>query len=382
MKTHFPLDSFSKLETPFYYYDLELLRATLQSIDSWSKKFDYHVHYAMKANANARLLEEIRHAGLGVDAVSGHEVKFALDCGFNSRDIVFAGVGKSDWEINLCLENGIRCFNVESLPELEVINELAAQKNVVADVALRVNPNVDAHTHQYITTGLEENKFGIGLWEVASIVERAKSLPYINIVGLHFHIGSQITDMGAYQALCVRINELQRWFEDHHIVLKIINVGGGLGIDYEHPDSNPIPDFETYFDVFHRFLELRDGQELHFELGRSVVAQCGSLIARVLYIKEGLEKKFAIVDGGMNDLIRPALYHAYHKIENLSSSAVVEKYDVVGPVCESSDCFGKAMELNAAQRGDFIAIRSAGAYGEVMASNYNLRPFAKSYFSE
>jgi len=380
--TQFPLEQFAKLETPFYYYDLDLLRATLKCIASEQQKYGYKVHYAVKANANPRLLNEIRLAGLGIDCVSGNEVQCALENGFDAKSIVFAGVGKSDWEIQLALDANIECFNVESLPELEVINSLAAKSGKVATVALRINPNVDAHTHSYITTGMEENKFGIGLWEVESIVEAIRSMSNISLKGIHFHIGSQITDLGAFQALCSRINELQKWFEQNHVKLDIINVGGGLGIDYEHPDKKPIADFEQYFAVFHKHLELREGQEVHFELGRAVVAQCGTLITKVLYVKEGQKKKFAIVDAGMNDLIRPALYHAYHKIENISSDAPTQQYDVVGPVCESSDCFGKATVLNETKRGDFIAIRSAGAYGEVMSSRYNLRKIAETHFSK
>lgn len=380
--TQFPLEQFAKLETPFYYYDLDLLRATLKCIASEQQKYGYKVHYAVKANANPRLLNEIRLAGLGIDCVSGNEVQCALENGFDAKSIVFAGVGKSDWEIQLALDANIECFNVESLPELEVINSLAAKSGKVATVALRINPNVDAHTHSYITTGMEENKFGIGLWEVESIVEAIRSMSNISLKGIHFHIGSQITDLGAFQALCSRINELQKWFEQNHVKLDIINVGGGLGVDYEHPDKKPIADFEQYFAVFHKHLELREGQEVHFELGRAVVAQCGTLITKVLYVKEGQKKKFAIVDAGMNDLIRPALYHAYHKIENISSDAPTQQYDVVGPVCESSDCFGKATVLNETKRGDFIAIRSAGAYGEVMSSRYNLRKIAETHFSK
>lgn len=380
--TQFPLEQFAKLETPFYYYDLDLLRATLKCIASEQQKYGYKVHYAVKANANPRLLNEIRLAGLGIDCVSGNEVQCALENGFDAKSIVFAGVGKSDWEIQLALDANIECFNVESLPELEVINSLAAKSGKVATVALRINPNVDAHTHSYITTGMEENKFGIGLWEVESIVEAIRSMNNISLKGIHFHIGSQITDLGAFQALCSRVNELQKWFEQNHVKLDIINVGGGLGIDYEYPDKKPIADFEQYFAMFHKHLELREGQEVHFEIGRAVVAQCGTLITKVLYVKEGQKKKFAIVDAGMNDLIRPALYHAYHKIENISSDAPTQQYDVVGPVCESSDCFGKATVLNETKRGDFIAIRSAGAYGEVMSSRYNLRKIAETHFSK
>lgn len=378
----FPIDKFAQTQTPFYYYDIDLLRNTLDEVSRLAKRHDYRVHFAVKANANPRILDEVRNYGLGIDCVSGNEVRAALEHGFDAKKIVYAGVGKADWEINLALDADIECFNVESIPEMEVINGLAMAKGKVADIALRINPNVDAHTHQYITTGLEENKFGIGLWEVEAAAAKASELTNINLVGVHFHIGSQITDMGAFQALCTRVSGLLRWFEEHKYEISVVNVGGGLGIDYEHPDEAPVPDFEAYFDTFARHLELRDGQTVHFELGRSLVAQCGSLITRVLYVKKGQKKQFAIVDAGMNDLIRPALYHAYHKIENISSAAATEKYDVVGPVCESSDCFGKEVVLNGTRRGDFIAIRSAGAYGEVMSSRYNLRPFAESRFSK
>lgn len=380
--TTFPLNRFAHLETPFYYYDTKLIKETLNKVVEQKNKYNFHVHYAVKANANAQLLSFIRDAGLGIDCVSGPEVQCAIDNGFAPQSIVFAGVGKADWEIKLALEANIRCFNVESLPEAQVINEIAGAMNKKATIALRINPNVDAHTHQYITTGLEENKFGIGLTEVESVVTEIQKLNNIELKGMHFHIGSQITDMGAFQVLCMRINELQKWFETNKIKIEIVNVGGGLGIDYEHPNKNSIPDFEAYFSVFHRFLELRNEQEVHFELGRAIVAQCGSLITKVLYVKEGRKKKFAIVDAGMNDLIRPALYHAYHKIENITSNNATEQYDVVGPVCESSDCFGQAVVLPQTHRGDLIAIRSAGAYGEIMASHYNLRKFAPSYFSE
>ena len=378
----FPIDKFAQIPTPFYYYDMAVLRRTLTEVKRLADHYDYCVHFAVKANANPRILDEVRNYGLGIDCVSGNEVRAALEHGFDSKKIVYAGVGKADWEINLALDADIECFNVESIPEMEVSNELAIAKGKVADIALRINPNVDAHTHQYITTGLEENKFGIGLWEVEAAARKAQELSNINLVGVHFHIGSQITDMGAFQALCTRVNDLLRWFEENKFTISVVNLGGGLGIDYENPDEVPVPDFEGYFETFAKHLELRDGQKAHFELGRSLVAQCGSLISRVLYVKKGQKKQFAIIDAGMNDLIRPALYHAYHKIENISSTESHEKYDVVGPVCESSDCFGKEVTLPVSHRGDFFAIRSAGAYGEVMASHYNLRPFAASVYSE
>ena len=379
----FPVEKLQSIQTPFYYYDTELLRQTLQAIVSEARKHDgFVVHYAVKANANPKILRIIREAGLGADCVSGGEIEASVKAGFTSNKIVYAGVGKSDWEINLGLEHDIFCFNVESIPELEVINELAAAKGKVARVAFRLNPNVGAHTHANITTGLAENKFGIAMRDMVSVIREAERLPNVKCVGLHFHIGSQILDMGDFEALCNRVNELQDELERHRIRVEHINVGGGLGIDYAHPNRVSIPDFKSYFDTYAKKLKLRNGQTLHFELGRAVVAQCGSLITRTLYIKEGATKKFAIVDAGFTDLIRPALYQAYHKIENITSEEPTEAYDVVGPICESTDVFAKQIDLNRTKRGDLLAIRSAGAYGEIMASQYNCRKLPLGYMSD
>ena len=383
MKGQFPIEKFKSLRTPFYYYDAELLRKTLQTINDEAGKHEgFVVHYAVKANANPQLLRIIRQAGLGADCVSGGEIEASIKAGFPASKIVFAGVGKSDWEINLGLDNDIFCFNVESIPELEVINELATQKGKVARVAFRLNPNVGAHTHANITTGLAENKFGIAMRDMMSVIEEASHMEHIKVVGLHFHIGSQILDMGDFEALCNRVNELQNELERHRIIVEHINVGGGLGIDYQHPNRVPIPDFKAYFDTYAKKLKLRPGQTLHFELGRAVVAQCGSLITRTLYIKKGAVKQFCIVDAGFTDLIRPALYQAYHKIENITSEEPAQTYDVVGPICESTDVFAKQVDLNGCRRGDLLAIRSAGAYGEIMASQYNCRCLPKGYTSD
>ena len=383
MKGIFPIEKLEHIQTPFYYYDSEVLRTTLNSINSEVQKHEgFVVHYAIKANANPGVLRMIREADLGADCVSGGEIEAALKAGFAKNKIVYAGVGKSDWEINLGLDNDIFSFNVESIPELEVINQLARQKGKVAKVAFRINPNVGAHTHANITTGLAENKFGIAMHDMETVIEQAAQMQNVKFMGLHFHIGSQILDMGDFEALCNRINDLQTQLENHHVRVENINVGGGLGIDYQHPNRVPIPDFKAYFDTYAKKLKLRPGQTLHFELGRAVVAQCGSLIARTLYIKEGTHKKFCIVDDGMTDLIRPALYQAYHKIENISSEEPLEAYDVVGPICESSDVFAKQIDLNRAHRGDLIAIRSAGAYGEIMASQYNCRKLPQGYMSD
>lgn len=379
----FSVDKLNRIATPYYYYDTQLLRDTLEVIKKECDKHDnFHVHYAVKANANPKILRIISQYGFGADCVSGGEIKAAIEAGFPADKVVYAGVGKSDWEINLGLEKGIACFNVESIAELEVIEELAVAAGKTANVAFRINPNIGAHTHANITTGLAENKFGIAMPDMEKVIERADAMKNINVIGLHFHIGSQILDMGDFEALCNRINELQDKLERNHIIVENINVGGGLGVSYDHPNREPIPNFKAYFDTYAKKLKLREGQSLHFELGRAVVAQMGSLITRTLYVKQGTAKKFAIVDAGMTDLIRPALYQAYHKIENISSDEPMETYDVVGPICESSDVFAKAIDINKTKRADLIALRSAGAYGEIMASQYNCRKLPKGYISE
>ncbi len=383
MKGVFPIEKFRGLQTPFYYYDTKVLRDTLDYIKKETSRYErFDVHYAVKANANPKVLTIIRESGMGADCVSGGEVKAAIKAGFPAGKVVFAGVGKSDWEINLALDYNIFCFNVESLPELEVINELAAAKGKVANIAFRINPNVGAHTHANITTGLAENKFGISLQDMDRVIDAALEMKHVKFIGLHFHIGSQITDMGDFIALCNRVNELQDKLEARRILVEHINVGGGLGIDYAHPNRQAIPDFKSYFATYAGQLKLRPYQTLHFELGRAVVGQCGTLISQVLYVKQGVNKQFAILDAGMTDLIRPALYQAHHKIENITSEEAVQAYDVVGPICESSDVFGKAIDLNKVKRGDLLAIRSAGAYGEIMASGYNCRELPKGYLSD
>lgn len=375
-------EKIKNLHTPCYYYNIELLEKTLQTVADESEKHGYHVHYAVKANANPTLLRLIAKYGLGADCVSGNEVTRAIECGFSAEKIVFAGVGKSDKEIGTALRNNIFCFNSESLPEIEVINEMAGRMKKRVRIALRINPNVDAHTHHYITTGMEENKFGVYLYDLESVVEKMSLLENVELIGLHFHIGSQITDLSVFQGLCIRANEIQKRLQERNVLLPHINFGGGLGIDYNQPYGEPIADFEAYFNTFAQFFEPEPHQQVHFELGRSIIAHCGDLISRVLYVKEGRNRKFAILDAGMNDLLRPALYQAFHRIENISSDLPEEKYDVVGPICESADCFGKDVTLNRTQRGDLIVIHSAGAYGEAMASQYNLRDIASSYFSK
>lgn len=379
----FPTDKFRTIDTPLYYYDCDLLRETLHVIEEEANKHKgYIVHYAVKANANKKVLNLISQTGMGADCVSGGEIQRCLECGFPSEKIVYAGVGKADWEINLGLDNDIFCFNVESEEELEIINELAQKRGKIASVCLRINPEVGAHTHANITTGLAENKFGIALRYVPSIISAAMEMTHINLIGLHFHIGSQIMEMQDFQALCARINDIQDDLEKRGIKVENINVGGGLGIDYNDPEGHPIPDFQSYFNTFAKHLKLRRGQKVHFELGRSVVGQMGSLITRTLYVKQGKSRQFAIVDAGMSDLLRPALYQAHHRIVNLSNTDDLQSYDVVGPICESSDVFAKEVSLPTVHRGDLLAIRSAGAYGESMASQYNCRKLPTGYMSD
>lgn len=379
----FPTDKFRTIDTPFYYYDCDLLRETLHVIEEEANKHKgYIVHFAVKANANKKVLNLISQTGMGADCVSGGEIQRCLECGFPSEKIVYAGVGKADWEINLGLDNDIFCFNVESEEELEIINELAQKRGKIASVCLRINPEVGAHTHANITTGLAENKFGIALRYVPSIISAAMEMTHINLIGLHFHIGSQIMEMQDFQALCARINDIQDDLEKRGIKVENINVGGGLGIDYNDPEGHPIPNFQSYFNTFAKHLKLRKGQKVHFELGRSVVGQMGSLITRTLYVKQGKSRQFAIVDAGMSDLLRPALYQAHHRIVNLSNTDALQSYDVVGPICESSDVFAKEVSLPTVHRGDLLAIRSAGAYGESMASQYNCRKLPTGYMSD
>jgi diaminopimelate decarboxylase len=373
---------FNEKNTPFFYYRLDILEQVLEKIKSASEKYGYIIHYAVKANANAKILQTIQNFGFGADCVSGNEIEKATGLGFSPGKITFAGVGKTDSEIKLALNKQIFSFNCESIQEIEVIDDLARETGTIGKIAIRINPNVKANTHHYITTGIDENKFGINRWEFDKVLELIRQKQHIKLVGLHFHIGSQITDFDVFKNLCIRVNEIQHYFIENKVLVEHINVGGGLGVDYEHPDRFDFPDYEAFFKLFNRFLDLLPGQKLHFELGRAVVAQSGDLISKVLFVKSGIHTNFAIIDAGMTELIRPALYQAYHKIENISSEEGIEFYDVVGPICESSDTFGKTVQLTTTRRGDLIAIRTAGAYGQVMSSQYNLRNLAPAYYSD
>lgn len=376
------IEAFQSIPTPFYYYDINVLRATLQKYISLANSYNYHAHYALKANAEPRILQEIVAAGFGADCVSGNEVALAIKSGFAPDKIVYAGVGKSDREIELALDADIFCFNCESIPEIEVINELAGAKNKKVKIAVRINPDVDAHTHKYITTGKRQNKFGISPWAFDELLESIKKCSNIELIGLHFHVGSQILNLSVFEELCRKVNVLQEWFNERGVFFPNINLGGGLGVDYVAPNENSITDFETYFEIINKTLKVQEGQNVHFEPGRTLVGQCGHLISKVLYVKKGKGMKFAILDAGMNDLIRPALYQAVHKVENLTSTGRLLKYDIVGPICESSDCWGRGIKLPETKRGDIIAIHTAGAYGQVMGMKYNQKDLAKAYYSD
>lgn len=377
------LDNSESFSTPYYCYDLSLLRNTIGAVQKEIAGFPFIVHYAVKANGNPVILEEIRKTGLGVDLVSGNEILASLEAGFSPNMMAYAGVGKTDREIEIALDNDIYCFNVESEPEMEIINEIAGKKGKKAGVAIRVNPDIDAHTHRYITTGTVADKFGIDLPMLDEVVDLALKLPNIHLRGLHFHIGSQITTLDPFKMLCEKINFLIDHFENRGITFEMIDAGGGLGVDYDNPEANQIAPFHDFFQVFKDGIKLRPGQKVHFELGRSIVAQCGALISKVVFVKENSAKKFVILDAGMTHLLRPALYNAHHKIVNLTShESEHETYEVVGPICESSDVFGHDEVLPITRRGDMIAILSAGAYGESMASTYNMRSLPQSHFIE
>ncbi len=377
---------FSQTETPFYYYDMGLLNESLSALKQAAEKYNYLVHYAIKANANDRILETIKQYGFGIDCVSGNEVKKAIETGIKPEKIVFAGVGKSDAEIAYAIDKSIFSFNCESMEEIEVINEWGIKKGEIVPVSLRLNPDIDAITHKYLTTGLPENKFGIPLQFLDKVIHQTNNLSHIKLIGLHFHIGSQIRELTPYIELCKKVNSIQDViFDKHGIELEHINLGGGLGINYENPDAELVPDYARFFDTVHEYLKLRKNQKVHFELGRAVVGQVGSLISKVLYIKKGVNKRFMILDAGMTDLIRPALYGAQHKIQNISrpeAQIMNYKYDVVGPVCESSDSFDDNVMLPMTIRGDLVAIRSTGAYGEIMVSQYTLRDKPKAIYSD
>ncbi|MCT4665087.1 MAG: diaminopimelate decarboxylase [Flavobacteriales bacterium] len=368
------LDKIENLETPRYVYDLGILRKTLKSAAFWSDKYNFHIHYAVKANFENRILQEISKKGFGADCVSGREVEKSIEMGFAPQNIVLAGVGKTDWEIETALKQEISCINIESLEEIEVINQIATSLGKTAKIALRVNPNIDAKTHPNITTGLKENKFGIREDQLLDALNLVRNSLNCQFEGLHFHIGSQITEMDVFENLCKKVNKIKDQVKEQGFEVKTLNLGGGLGVDYSKSNHASEVDFELFFGTIDKNIQREPNQKICFELGRSLVANCGYLLSKVLYTKKGKEKSFLILDAGMTELLRPALYQASHLVENISSSSIQDaQYDVVGPICESSDIFARNLKLPLSKRGDFIVIHSAGAYSSSMANEYNLR---------
>ena len=370
----------NKLNTPFYFYDIDLLDKTILSLKK-SLDLNYNIYYAIKANNNTKIIELIKNHNLGIDAVSGEEINKSLNYKINPNKIVFAGVGKTKEEIILAIKKKIYLFNCESFDEVKLIDKISNELNVTTEIAIRLNPNIDSRTHKYIKTGMFDTKFGIQIDHLSDILEKIKNLKSIDLKGYHFHLGSQIDDLSVFVKLSKVSNEINSYLKNNEFNIRDINLGGGLGINYKEPDLNLIPDFRSYFNVFKKNLICFDNQKVHFELGRSIVGQCGSLFSRILYLKKSFNKNFIIIDAGMTELIRPALYNAHHHIDNLSSIKKEIKYDIVGPLCESSDTFAKDYYLNESKIGDLIVIRSCGAYGEVMSSNYNLRKKAIAYYS-
>jgi len=376
------LNKFQSINTPFYYYDINILKANLEALKN-SINNKNKVHFALKSNFNNKILDIINSYGFGIDAVSGNEIKKAIEVGFKSEDIVFAGVGKKDSEIQFSIDNNISYLNSESFQEIEIINKISSKSNKITPISIRINPNIKTQTHKHIQTGYRNNKFGIDINDLNEVIDYSNKFKNIEIVGFHFHLGSQINNNSPFLKLCSIVNEVNDVFKVKSINIKYINVGGGLAIDYSNPIDNSISDFKNFISLFNKNIFLNDKQIIHFELGRSIVGQCGFLISKVLFIKKSYEKNYVIIDAGMNDLIRPALYNTYHKVINITSKSPEKiNYDVVGPVCESSDTFAYDYPLPITNRDDFIVICSAGAYGQSMSSNYNLRNKLKSYYSD
>ena len=369
-------------ETPFYLYDTALLRQTLESVVYESNKYGYKVHYAIKANYDDHLLAIIREYGLGIDCASGNELRKAVEAGFDPRGIVYAGVGKRDKELRYAISQGILAINCESIEELEVVDALSAEAGAVTDVALRINPDIDPRTNHCIDTGQADSKFGISYEEVLEHAARIKSLTHVNVVGVHLHIGSQIRELHVFENMCRKVNVIVRNLEGLGFSFRFVD-GGGLGVNYDVPENEPIPNFASLFSIVHNHLDI-GGKEVHFEFGRSIVAECGELITRVLFNKTtATGRKLAIVDASMTELIRPALYGSYHNIENITSEEETsDKYTVVGTACESTDVFDENVSLRRTRRGDLLSIKSAGAYGMSMASRYNLHDLPGAVYSD
>ena len=363
--------------TPLYVYSKKALTEAYQAYDKacvdGQGKRRARVHYAMKANSNLAVIDCFKKLGAGFDLVSGGELARALAIGADPKSLVFAGVGKSAAEIGEALKAGVKCINVESIAELHQINRVATKMNCRAPISLRVNPDVDAQTHPYISTGLKGNKFGIAYHEVLKTYREAALLPQIDVVGIDCHIGSQITTTAPYLDALDKVLDLVEHLKNEGIVIHHLDLGGGLGISYS--DETP-PDITEFTNTLLNHVSERGFGHLDvvLEPGRSLVGNAGVLLAKVEYLKPGIEKNFCIVDAAMTELMRPALYEAHHGIVPVQAKAAkAVTYDVVGPVCESGDWLGRDRNL-AVEEGDLLAILSAGAYGFVMASNYNTRP--------
>jgi len=360
-----------KVGTPFYCYSLPTLRRHINAFEEPLSGVDHQTCFAMKANANLAILSYMAHRGLGADVVSGGDLYRALKAGIPGGKIVYSGVGKTTAEIDMAIDAGIMMFNIESAQELEVINERAGMLGRKAPVSIRVNPDVDPMTHPYISTGLKENKFGIDVEGSLAQYLKAKDMENIEIVGIDCHIGSQLTDLSPFIDAVGRLKMLIERLKEHGITLKYLDLGGGLGITYS--DEEPPHPRDYVRAVLDAVGPL--GLKLIFEPGRVIVGNAGVLVARVLYRKQTRSKTFIVVDAGMNDLIRPALYGAYHDIRPVrEKTGEREQADVVGPICESGDFLAKNRNLPVLVRDDLIAVMSAGAYGFTMASNYNSRP--------
>ena len=358
--------------TPLYIYSRATLERHWHAFDSALGEHPHLICYAVKANSNIGILNVMAKLGSGFDIVSQGELERVLAAGGEASKVVFSGVAKSRAEIMRALEVGIRCFNVESIAELHRINQIAGEMGKVAPISLRVNPDVDAHTHPYISTGLKENKFGVSVDEAREVYKLAATLPHVKITGMDCHIGSQLTELQPFLDATDRLIRLMEQLKEDGITLKHLDLGGGLGVTYT--DETP-PHPSDYAAAFLNTLKDYKDLEIILEPGRAIAANAGILVAKVQYLKSNESRNFAITDTGMNDMIRPALYEAYMNIIEIDRTLEREKaiYDVVGPVCETSDFLGKQRELAIAE-GDYIAQRSAGAYGASMSSNYNSRP--------
>ena len=376
-------DKLRKFETPFYLYDIGLLRQTLESVVSVAGKYGFVIHYAIKANYDPHILEVIREYGIGIDCASGNEVRCAIEAGFDPGMIVYAGVGKRDKELRYAIEQGIFAINCESLQELQLIDSIAASCGKVQDVGLRINPDIDPKTNKCIDTGQADSKFGIPYEEVTAGVELIKSLKHIRVAGMHLHIGSQIRELHVFEYLCAKVNSIVEHLCSLGLNFDFVDVGGGLGINYDFPENEPVPNFASVFAIINSHLEV-GGRPVHFEFGRAIVAQCGELITSVLYNKTtATGRKLLVVDASMTELLRPALYGSYHNIENVTPrSEQKERYTVVGTACESTDVFDENITLPQTGRGDLLAIKSAGAYGMSMASRYNLHDLPGAVYSD